>query len=124
MSVVIELPFAALSQNEWQRMHWGRQAKFKESVQLMIRMKLAQKGVVPSAPPDHRMRLTIRRYSSGRLDRGNFIGGCKPLLDALRDEWVIRDDNERWLEDRYEQLAAKKGEGRTEIEIAADGAPK
>jgi hypothetical protein len=115
--VVITLGFATPSQNSYQRWHWGRQSKFKTDAQLIISAKLAELGIIPQERPRERMKLTIRRFSAGRLDRGNFIGGCKPILDALRDEMVIRDDSEAWLEDRYAQLDAPVGQPRTEIEI-------
>ena len=53
-----------------------------------------------------RRRLTITRYVRSRrylLDRGNFIGGCKPLLDAAIRQGLILDDREEHLDDRYEQ---------------------
>lgn len=118
-AVTITLDFATPSQNTFQRWHWGRQSKFKDSVQMIIRAKLLELGIVTRGRPSHRTRLTIRRFSSGKLDRGNFIGGCKPILDALRDEHVIRDDNEAWLEDLYQQHNAPVGQPRTEIEIEA-----
>jgi Holliday junction resolvase RusA-like endonuclease len=115
--VTIVLDFATPSQNTYQRWHWGRQSSFKDSVQMLIRGKLAEQGIVTNGRPHHRTKLTICRFSAGRLDRGNFVGGCKPILDALRDEHVIRDDNETWLDDRYQQHKAPVGKPRTEIVI-------
>ncbi len=51
-------------------------------------------------------RLTITRFVRNkryRLDRGNFVGGCKPLLDAAIRQGLIRDDKEEWLDDVYKQ---------------------
>jgi hypothetical protein len=117
VSVILALPFATPSQNTYQRWHFHQQRKYLETCKLVVRAELNRVGLYGATPPDHKVTLTIRRYSSGRLDRGNFIGGCKPLLDALRHEGVIHDDSETWLEDRYEQHEAKRGEARTEVEI-------
>lgn len=119
-SYMLTLPFMTPSQNTWQRSHWGKQKKLKTAIELLIRVGLNELGLYGAARPNCRVRVIIRRYSSHHtsLDRGNFIGGCKPLLDALRDEGVIFDDSERWLEDRYEQHACKRGAARTEIEVA------
>lgn len=117
--IKITLPTATPSQNTYQRWHWSRQARYKESTQMIIRARLAEQGVFCRERPQHKTLVVITRYSSGRLDRGNFIGGCKPVLDALRDELVIHDDSEQWLEDQYVQLPTRRGGARTEIVIEA-----
>lgn len=113
----LSLPFATPSQNTYQRWHWGRQAKFKATCQILLRVRLNELGLFGNPRPDCRVKIMIARHSSKRLDRGNFIGGCKPLLDALRDECVIRDDDERWLDDDYEQVNAARGKQRTVIDV-------
>lgn len=113
----LSLPFATPSQNTWQRWHFHRQRKFLADCRLVVRSELNRVGLFGSTPPGGRVSITVRRYSAGRLDRGNFIGGCKALLDALRHEGVIHDDSEQWLEDKYEQHEARRGEARTEVEI-------
>lgn len=66
-----------------------------------------------------RRRLTITRYAKHErylLDRGNFVGGCKPLLDAAIRQGLIIDDKEVHLDDVYEQqIDAKRP--RTELRI-------
>jgi hypothetical protein len=67
------------------------------------------------APAQGKRRLTITRYVRNeryRLDRGNFVGGCKPLLDAAIRQRLIKDDREEWLDDVYHQAI---GQERTEI---------
>lgn len=115
--ITLTLPHATPSQNVYQRYHWHRQHKLLNSYRMLIRAGLNKLGLFGAAPPEHRVSVTIRRYCAGHLDRGNFIGGCKPLLDALKHEGVIRDDTETWLDDRYEQHEARRCEARTEIEI-------
>jgi len=72
-------------------------------------------GKIPKATT-RRRRLTITRYTkhaSYQLDRGNFVGGCKPLLDAAIGMALIVDDKEQWLDDIYIQRVSK--DERTEI---------
>ena len=115
MKLTIYIPEATPSQNTYQRWHWRTRMKHLDALRLYVRSTMgAQRR---RAQKKH---VTIRRYSSGKLDRGNFIGGCKALLDALRHEGVIYDDTEEWLEDRYEQHPAKRGEARTEVEITEE----
>lgn len=54
-----------------------------------------------------RRRVTFTRHYTGRgqsRDRGNLIGGMKPLLDALVRQGVLVDDREEYVEDFYRQL--------------------
>ena len=53
-------------------------------------------------------RVIFDRYIAGRsrrYDRANFVGGCKPLVDALRSCQLLVDDSERWLDDYYRQYS-------------------
>lgn len=50
--------------------------------------------------------LEITRYirdKNYRLDRGNLVGGCKPLLDAAVQAGLLIDDREDHLDDHYDQ---------------------
>lgn len=56
--------------------------------------------------PAGRRRVIITRYYSGRgqrYDKGNLIGGCKPLLDAMVLARLLLDDREEDVEDHYGQ---------------------
>lgn len=53
-----------------------------------------------------RRRLEITRFvrdKNYRLDRGNLVGGCKPLLDAAVHAGLLIDDREDHLDDHYDQ---------------------
>jgi len=117
MTYTISLPFATPSQNAWDRYHWGRKAKWMKIASEWLMVRLAELGVSREANVDRKMRVVIRRYSFGRLDYANLVGGCKGLVDCLRYAGVLVDDNPAWLEDVYEQAPAPRGEGHTEIEV-------
>lgn len=129
--VRIEIPRPTPSQNELTRWHFRKSMQVRDDLCFLIRQRMLLADVTPAwarrAPGDprrradgsnpERRRLVVHRHSVGRLDRGNLVGGCKLLVDALVLEGLIFDDDEPWLEDRYLQLEAKRGEGRTEVEI-------
>ena len=62
-------------------------------------------------------RLKITRYSTRLLDYGNLVGGCKPLLDAIKLSGLIVDDSPKWIEDKYFQEKCQGGFERTEFII-------
>jgi hypothetical protein len=74
-------------------------------------------GSIP--PAVGRRRLVITRYCKSKrylLDRGNLVGGCKPLLDAAIIRGLIKDDTEDALDDHYQQ-EVDAGHPRTEITV-------
>lgn len=52
-------------------------------------------------------------------DYGNLVGGCKPLLDALKTSGFIVDDSEKWIKDTYKQLVTS--ENATYVDIRDEG---
>ena len=64
-----------------------------------------------------RYRLTITRYGAKLLDIDNGVGGCKPLIDALRYEGLIPEDDPGTIELIFRQRKVAKAERRTEIVI-------
>lgn len=78
-------------------------AKLRDRLQQWIMAGMAN-GRIPKAT--RKRTLTITRYTRHRqflLDRGNLVGGCKPLLDAATRQGLILDDREDYLDDIYEQ---------------------
>ena len=66
-------------------------------------------------PEGPRYRVTITRYGAKLLDVDNGAGGCKPLLDAMRFEGLIPDDDPGSIAFVFRQQKAKNKERRTEI---------
>lgn len=62
-----------------------------------------------------RYRVTITRYGAKLLDVDNGAGGCKPLLDAMRYEGLIPDDDPGSIDFVFRQQKVKKAHLRTEI---------
>ena len=79
---------------------------------------------IPCATGRRRLEIVrIVRSKRYLLDRGNFVGGCKPLLDAAIRRGLIKDDREEWLDDHYRQEVDAARAGRTEIRVS-DVAPR
>jgi len=64
-----------------------------------------------------RLRLTIVRHGPKLLDIDNGVGGCKPVIDALRYEGWIPNDDPRSIDFVFRQLKAKDHKFGTEILI-------
>jgi hypothetical protein len=67
-----------------------------------------------------RRRVTVTRHYGLRkraYDRGNFIGGCKPLLDTMVNMGALFNDNAVFLEDHYLQLKSPDGIDRVTVLI-------
>lgn len=74
---------------------------------------------IPRATGRRRLEIVrIVRSKRYLLDRGNFVGGCKPLLDAAILRGLIRDDREEWLDDHYRQEVDPARAGRTTIIVS------
>ncbi len=103
------------SQNVLARRHKHPAAykKLRDRLQTWLMVEMTN-GRIPKATT--KRRLTITRYVRSKrylLDRGNFVGGCKPLLDAAIRQGLIKDDREEWLDDVYHQEISQQQ--RTEI---------
>lgn len=65
-----------------------------------------------------RRRLTIQRFGSRTLDLDNYHGGCKALIDALKEIGILWDDSPKWADIVFlDQVFVPRGEGRTEIRV-------
>ena len=61
--------------------------------------------------------LVIKRYGSRIYDQDNFIGGLKPLIDAMKEKGIVYDDTEKWLQLKAEQVKCRRNEEKVEIFI-------
>lgn len=79
----------------------------RQAWQLMIRSAINKTVRSPSMPRATRFRrVTLTRFYDGRQqlrDADNYIGGCKPLLDALVCNGVLLDDSADFAQVIYKQ---------------------
>ena len=79
----------------------------------------AQEGSPPSGAG--RITVVITRYGPKLLDVDNLAGGCKPLIDALRYEGVIPNDDPGTIELVFRQYKAPKDKQGTSVVIGPCG---
>jgi Holliday junction resolvase RusA-like endonuclease len=102
------------SANQYQRSHWAVKRKLRNMFGQNVRMET--RLVNPMAEVKGKRRVKISIYRPRRLDFDNAVGGCKPLVDSLRDIGLIKNDSPRWLDLEVEQFIDRKNP-RVEIEI-------
>ena len=61
--------------------------------------------------------LYVCRYAKKALDYDNLVGGCKPLIDAIKELGMIVDDNEKWVKVTYTQTPADNEREFTKVKI-------
>jgi hypothetical protein len=107
----IVFDFATPSQNKlksWRAMiGWNK--KFDKYLKNYCLVKKYRAG--------EKREISITRHSKRTLDFGNLVGGCKPLLDALKRAGLIVDDSPEWIKDGYTQ---EIGKPKTEVVIQWD----
>lgn len=90
------------SNNELKRMHWAKYRRIRESFAWVLQRELIRTGFpcLPCQAPKMRVLITIHSHvaRARRLDSDNLWGGCKPLIDAMRDAGLIRNDSPKWLD--------------------------
>lgn len=88
------------SANKYQRMHWAVKKKLRTRFHAELFVASLESGKF--GYPHAKMRVQINVHSKGatarRLDPDNLWGGCKPLIDAMRDVGLIRNDSPKWLD--------------------------
>ncbi len=117
------IPVIMPSLNKQLRMHWRTRGRLKNNAILHVRAVMGRDEIKHLKKLAH---LTIRVYSNapklagGRarsLDVDNLVGAQKPLVDALKDLGIIKNDSPVWLDIGYVERREKVERPRTEIEI-------
>lgn len=113
--ITLELPEAIPSRNEVDKMHWAERNRLRGSWQWFVKAAILNKRLrVQRTDPGI---LSIERISPRKLDRDNFVGGCKQLQDALVREGFFVDDTEAHLTTTYIQTCGRPP--RTIVRIGA-----
>lgn len=109
MKISVHIPLEVQSQNVTDRIHWRVRHRTKEMWTNQIRYMLGkQQGFAgPLTKPERKMAVTITAYRSRRItDHANLVGGCKMVVDAIRDAGLIKDDSDKWACIAYVQELA------------------
>jgi hypothetical protein len=113
------IPYATPSLNATLRMHWSEKARTRKA---LAREIWAQVREMPAYPRAH---VTITRYGSRELDRDNFVGGCKALIDVLKPAaranpsglGIIAGDDPSRLTVQYVAVKSTRRDERTEVVV-------
>lgn len=107
-AVTLSIPgWVPPSLNEWQRMHWAKRGRVKNTAALLVMQALTEGH---KSLPRFRGKVSIEitlSYPRNLRDEDNLVASVKPLLDAIRGLGVIVDDSPKWLE-----LSVKQAKGR------------
>lgn len=109
----ILIPRVTISNNNLIRMHYRARMNIRDTWKDEVAVAC---GHVPSVSTYEKRKVRIFSYRHRRLDKDNFNGGLKPLIDALRHNKLIYDDNPRYFEYEAEQRIDRE-DLRTEIFI-------
>lgn len=99
--VDVFVPKLVLSLNKFKGRHWSYYSRVKKGW-------LAALTLIMRAGEHRRAFQNVRiiaYYESTRnfLDDDNFRGGCKPVVDCLKNLGWIKDDSLKWVRVEYEQ---------------------
>jgi hypothetical protein len=111
------------SLNEYERMHYIKRHKLSRVFEKEIFYTLIGLFPAPIKPAEKKRRLIIDVHRRRLLDYDRLVGGCVPLVDAIKHLGLIVDDRPKWLDSEYRQTLVKKGEAPfVIIEIREDAA--
>jgi hypothetical protein len=116
--ITLEIPELPPSLNVTRKGHWSTRHKRRKRWSMLVLVakseaKLFHVKPFPSA------RVTIERHGGKALDHDNFAGGAKDLVDGLRDNGLIVNDDPEHLELRFEQYPGSRIPKRTVVSIEA-----
>lgn len=114
MLVTIEIPMPTVSLNVYKRMHYQAQRRLRDRYTTLLR---AHTTSATRCRPHHFRNVTICRHGARLLDVDNLVGGCKPLIDALRRSGLIWDDSPKYLKVVYEQVQVSAKRSKTVITV-------
>ena len=95
----ISIPVLTPSNNELLRMHEFQRPRLKINYMKEIQVAVSEMGmeIKPLRCPVRR-RVEIISFRKRKCDHDNFVGGLKPLIDAIKDLRMIWDDSPEWME--------------------------
>lgn len=119
MSQRFTIPGRLMGRNEHDyaaRSHWSKAAKAKEAEQERVGWAIAEAGVKPVEGP---VEIGFNFIEAGRLrDPDNILAGAvKVVLDQLKAQGIIPDDNPRVVRNLFFRFAYKAPNPHVEVEI-------
>jgi hypothetical protein len=117
--ITLEIPELTPSLNKTlNHAHWCVRARHRKHWSMLVLVAKSDAGIF-TRPALPKARVTIQRFGGRMLDHDNGVGGCKAVIDGLRDNGLIQDDSPEHLELRFEQHPGNKTPKRTVIIVEA-----
>jgi Holliday junction resolvase RusA-like endonuclease len=97
--IFIQLNRLPPSLNDYLTMHWRERHTMKKLFEELVHYEwLRQKKFVFTCPVKLVYLLSFPDKQKRYRDKDNYVGGTKPITDALKNTFIFRDDSE-WLID-------------------------
>lgn len=90
--ITLDIPEASPSMNEHKWKHWSQHLKLRRHWSMLVMVAKNQSGI-GNPDPYENSTVTITREGYRMLDADNFVGGLKSLIDSLREQRLIKDDD-------------------------------
>ncbi len=107
------------SPNVRERLHWSARDRLNVDIawRVLVAVQLSLKS--PSRPKYAKVIIHATRYCIRFMDRDNFTGSLKPVIDGLVSCKIIPDDNTSvvWLGNLDQKRVRKKVEERLEVMV-------
>ena len=118
--IKITIKSSSRSLNDLLRMHWAVRKKLKDDLawEVFAELNKVDPGHEVVRTPQ-KVFMKITSYRKSFLDKDNFFGGLKELIDVIKELRLIYDDSPEYLNLEAEQkIEKKRKEQRTEIFIS------
>lgn len=109
MEKICRIDALTISQNKLNKLHWSAvrgRGGYRDEWYWHVKLAIG----THNKPREEFCYVRIVRIAKRHLDQDNFIGGCKYLLDGLREFGHIKDDSTKCVKVIYEQKKPKRGD--------------
>jgi hypothetical protein len=117
--IVLTIPELTPSLNVTRAGHWRTRHRRRKHWSMLVLVAKSEARVYDRPPAVGKARVIVERHGGRRLDQDNAVGGLKDLVDGLRDNGFIVDDDPEHLELQFVQYPGVRKEGKTIIRIEA-----
>jgi len=108
-------PQALDDRSEGQARSAGRPPACVKDATRTMKAKSKKNVIAVEYSPQHR--IIITRFAPRCLDIDNFAGGCKAIIDSMKEAQLIPDDDPASVTIEFRQQKCRQIDQRTEIEL-------
>jgi hypothetical protein len=107
------------SPNVRERMHWSARSRLCQDIAWKVMVGIQLKKKTPHRPSWAKIKVHATRFAIRLMDRDNFVGSLKPVIDGLVACRVVPDDKPELvhLGELNQKRVSKKADERLEITV-------